>query len=434
MKINKLKLATKILAIIILCLIGFVGIYLPWKNNFEMNNLIKDFTLSKDLTGYREITFKVSQDENNKEGLTEENYNTSKKIIEKRLNKLGIQDYNLSLDKSTGTIYLQIPEDKLTDRVVSNITETGNVEIKDSEDENKVLLTNDKLKDVKCFYNTASNGSTSVYMELQFNKEGTEILKDLSANEYKTLPKDEETNEAKEETSEEKSEEESEKQEQKKVTLYISGNATTTTSFDDVIEDGKIDLSMGNASTDADSINESLTSARTISIILNNGPLPLKYEVGENKYVKTDISTNAIRNTIIICSIVIVLLLVYMIVKYKSKGILAAISYIGFAAIYLLLLRIFNVTIALSGIVGTILMLILNYLINIKLLESDIKDDKKYYKQYLDIIMKLIPIFAISIIFVYMPITVLASLGMTMFWGIALILSYNVTVTKHIVD
>ena len=86
-----------------------------------------------------------------------------------------------------------------------------------------------------------------------------------------------------------------------------------------------------------------------------------------------------------------------------------------------------------EGIVGGIIILGLNYLINLKLIK--IKDnDKKYYKEYMDIIMKLIPIFTISIIFVFIPITALSSLGMVMFWGITLIFAYNVTVTKHILN
>ena len=120
-------------------------------------------------------------------------------------------------------------------------------------------------------------------------------------------------------------------------------------------------------------------------------------------------------------------------VKNKKRGLLAALCYIAFASLYCILLRVFNVKIVMEGIVGGIIILGLNYLINLKLIK--IKDnDKKYYKEYMDIIMKLIPIFTISIIFVFIPITALSSLGMVMFWGITLILAYNVTVTKHILN
>ena len=58
MKYKKLKLVTKILAIITICLIAFVGIYAQKSN--KMENLVKDYEKSKDFTGYREITFDVS--------------------------------------------------------------------------------------------------------------------------------------------------------------------------------------------------------------------------------------------------------------------------------------------------------------------------------------------------------------------------------------
>ena len=126
------------------------------------------------------------------------------------------------------------------------------------------------------------------------------------------------------------------------------------------------------------------------------------------------------------------LLLVYMIVKYKFRGILSAISYIAFVSLYLILLREFNVTIAMEGIIGGIIVLALNYIINMRLIE--IKDNKNYYETYLDIIIKLIPVFALSIAFVFIPVFALSSLGMVMFWGIVLSLIYNIAITKHILD
>ena len=478
---KKIKLIAKILTIIIICLVGFVGIYLPWKQPIEMNNLVKEYNLSKDLKGYREIILKVSDankvldadkkvigdtdsynddtikeqkytksDEkvNSSEVLNEQNYEKSKSIIEKRLSKFGVQDYNLSMDKQSGTIYIQIPEDTNTDRVVNNITQTGSVELKDSKDDTKVYLKSENLKEAKVLYNQETTG-TAVYMSLQFNKEGKEILKNISENEYKTLPdKDKDksedanneenkeadnTDESKKEDSTESSSSEENKEEQKQVTLYISGSAVTTTSFDEPVETGNIDLRTAQPTTDSDALQNSITSAQTISDLLNNGVLPIKYNVKENQYVKTDINAETVKKVIIAVAVIVAILLVYMIKKHKTRGILATISYIGFVSLYTILLRVFNVTIALEGIAGGIIILVLNYLVNMKLLEVN-GDKKEYYKSYLDIIMKLIPILAISIIFVFIPVTTLASIGMTLFWGIVLMLAYNVTLTKNIVD
>ena len=478
---KKIKLIAKILTIIIICLVGFVGIYLPWKQPKEMNNLVKEYNLSKDLKGYREIILKVSDankvldadkkvigdtdsynddtikeqkytksDEkvNSSEVLNEQNYEKSKSIIEKRLSKFGVQDYNLSMDKQSGTIYIQIPEDTNTDRVVNNITQTGSVELKDSKDDTKVYLKSENLKEAKVLYNQETTG-TAVYMSLQFNKEGKEILKNISENEYKTLPEKDtdksedanneenkeadNTDESKKEDSTESSSSEENKEEQKQVTLYISGSAVTTTSFDEPVETGNIDLRTAQPTTDSDALQNSITSAQTISALLNNGVLPIKYNVKENQYVKTDINAETVKKVIIAVAVIVAILLVYMIKKHKTRGILATISYIGFVSLYTILLRVFNVTIALEGIAGGIIILVLNYLVNMKLLEVN-GDKKEYYKSYLDIIMKLIPIFVISIIFVFIPVTTLASIGMTLFWGIVLMLAYNVTLTKNIVD
>lgn len=132
MKYKKLKLVTRILAIITICLISFVGIYNQKLN--KMENVVKDYEKSKDLTGYREITFDVSDatkvlDEsgnvvgntdsiddstiesnnytkseekvNSDDVLTEENFDKVQKIFEKRLAGLGVEDYNISVDKQS---------------------------------------------------------------------------------------------------------------------------------------------------------------------------------------------------------------------------------------------------------------------------------------------------------------------------------------------
>ena len=478
---KKLKLVAKVIAIIIICLIGFVGIYLPWKKPLEIKNEIKDFSLSKDFTGYREIILKVSEankvldssdkvvgdtdsyddssiesnsykksDEkvNSSESLNLDNYEKAKYIIEKRLQDFGVQDYNLSMDKQTGTIYMQIPENSITDRVVSNIAETGSVELKDSEDNSKVFLTNESFEKAQVLYSSTTTG-TAVYLDLQFNKDGKNVLKDLSENEYKKVEEKEADNEdeksdnesSKEENQDEKKEDEENsektntgeesKEKQKQVTLYISGNSVTTTSFEEPITDGKIGLRMGQASLDPETIQDTADSAKIVVATLNNGAMPLKYNVEENKYVQSEIKTSTIKNIIIVVSIVIGLLLIYVIIKFKTKGILAVIGYLGFVSLYLIILRGFNVTITMEGILGIIIVFVLNYLANLKLIQIN-KDNKKYYQTYLEIIMKLIPIFAISIIFVFTNVLALSSIGMVMFWGIALSLVYNILVTKHL--
>ena len=191
---------------------------------------------------------------------------------------------------------------------------------------------------------------------------------------------------------------------------------------------------MSQASTDEKAVSDSLQSASTIANILNNGELPLTYNVDENQYVKTDITTNSVKIVFIVVAVIIAIGFVYLIIKFKLKGVLALISYICFIALATLLLRYTNVEISLSAIVAGIIIAILNYLFNFKMLKIDVQDKKEYNKTYLQLLMKLLPIYAISIIFCFISWTVLSDFGMVMFWGITLIAIYNRLITKHIVD
>ena len=171
LKNKKLKLITEILAILIICLVSFVGVY--GQNANKMVNKVKGYDLAKDLKGYRELVFSVSdavevkssegdvvgntdtysdsdiesysytKTENKvnlDENLTLENYKKCKEIIENRLKSLNVEDYNLSLNAENGTINLQIPEDKDTDHTASNILQVSKFEIRDSEDASNVFI------------------------------------------------------------------------------------------------------------------------------------------------------------------------------------------------------------------------------------------------------------------------------------------------------
>lgn len=489
MKGKKLKLITEILAIVVICLVSFVGIYTQKAN--KMENQVKEYELSKDLKGYRELVFKVSDATevldskgkvvgntdnytdstiesnsyqksenkiNNDADLTEENYEKTKSIIEKRLKSLKVEDYNLSLNKENGDIYLQIPENSETDHTVSNILQVAKFEIKDSEDTSNVLVTNDDLKKVSAMYNTTTSGTT-VYLQIEFNKNGKNILKDLSTGEYKTdenatnetnstdntTSEDGENNDTNEENTENTNTEgenttssEETSKTQKKIILSIDNNDMITTSFDDPIEDGVIDLSMNKATTDQDSISDTLQSASTIAAVVNSGKMPLTYKVSENNYVNTDITSNDLLKEFGIFFVIVAVALILLIVKYKAKGIIAVIAYIGFVGLELLLVRYTNVTISLESIVAGIVTLVINYMITYRLLkihETDAELKAKVYaNEFKSIIIKSIPIFIIAVVFVFIQWTKVSTFGMAMFWGLILSIIYNYIVTRDMIN
>ena len=106
--------------------------------------------------------------------------------------------------------------------------------------------------------------------------------------------------------------------------------------------------------------------------------------------------------------------------------------------LFSLLLRYTNVVISIEGIVGIVLILILSYIFMNRLLNK-IKSKENFDKEvinsslkeeYKDFFIKIIPIGIAVITFCFMPWEPVSSFGMVMFWGIALIAAYNISVTN----
>ena len=432
MKDNKIKLITEILAIVVVILVT--------SEESTSNSEEKDEKDNNEENEKEETT------ENNEENNKYEDYKNSKKIIEKRLKSLGVQDYTISQNTENGTIYIQVPENDDTDNLISNLAQVGKLTIKDSEDDSKIFLDNDNIKKVSAAYNTSTNG-TVVYLRFEFNKEGKKILKDISSNEYKTIDEssttqDENSDESSEEenadsenntndTSTKETENNAEEKTQKKIVLSIDESSLITTSFDDVIENGTINLTMNNATTDTDSVNDTLKSASTICSILNSGKMPLTYEIKQNTYVQTDISKESINKVYVAIAVTVAIALIYLIINFKERGIIASIAYIGFLALDLLIVRYTNVLISIESIVTAVIVLAMNYLFVYELLKTD--KNTKTLDLFKSQILKSFPIVLTGVIFAFTKFTKLSTCGMVIFWGVTLSFIYNYILTINMI-
>ena len=442
-----IKILTIILLIVLVSMIGFFGIYKQNKN--QVSNIVKDYTYAMDINGARTIKLALNS-ENSDETKTEENYNKAKKVIEKRLKKLDVQEYNISLNKATGEMIIEIPEDSNTDNVVSNLTTVGKFEIVDSET-SEVLMNNDDIKSSSVLYNTTSSG-TSVYLEIAFNKDGKKKLEDISKtyvkSENNTTENNTVENETEENTSTENSEEatntentttDSTSTTEKKIKMKIDDEELMSTSFDEVITTGKIQLSVGSATSDKSTLNGYVTQAQNVATVLDSGNLPVKYDLEKNQYILSDITEQDLRNVTIVIAVVSAIGIIVLIAKYKTNGLLAGISFIGLLAIYALLVRYTNVTISIESILGIVIVMILNYIFttmllkNIKKLnEEENVVNKSTTETYKTFFNRIAPICIVSIVFCFIKWIPVSSFGMTTFWGLVLIAIYNIIVTKNL--
>jgi preprotein translocase subunit SecD len=463
MKKNKLKVITITFFIILVTMVAFVGVYVQEKNIME--NKVKDYSLAMDLNGTRNIVLKVSDEttevikdsngnkvesatdeEISEKGYTKEtvqkntddvktldNYKTSKEIIEKRLKKLGVENYIIKLNEQTGEIVVELTDNSQTDNVVSNLTTVGKFEIIDTNTK-EVLLTNDDIKASNVVRSTTSSG-TNIYFTIEFNKDGKKKLEEITKT---YVPQD---NTSSEESSESSENSDSSSQTTKKtITMKIDGTDVMSTDFEEPITDGIMHLSVGQAATDTKTLQENVKQANQMAAVLENKNMPVEYTLQSDTFVKSTVTEDTVAAVIIVVTVIALIALIVLFIRYKSNGLLAIISYVGLLSILLLTIRYTNVVLSIEGIAAIFVILVMNYVFenkilnDIKIHQSDKKADIKHIinMSIKDMVIKIIPIAILAITFCFMGWIPTSSFGMVMFWGITLIIIYNLLVTKNL--
>ena len=224
----------------------------------------------------------------------------------------------------------------------------------------------------------------------------------------------------------------------KEITLNIDDQEIMTTSFDEPIENGRLQLTMGSATTDVTTLQDNISQASSIASVLDSGNLPIQYDITSNEYILSDVTNTHIAYLAIAVGMILFIGFIILIVRYKVNGLLSAIAFIGLISLYLLVIRYTNVSISIQGIVGIIVTIILNYIFINKILSTIKKseDSKKLAtvkegikESYKEFFIKLIPICISVIVFCFISWTTISSFGMVMFWGITLIALYNYLIT-----
>ena len=444
MKIEeKLKVTLVVLIIILILLISFGGIFIQ-KTNF-VENIVPEYQLGMDLKGGRNVNLAVDTSTNtviyDKDGnvvteegedtttkeepvnpeelLTAENYKQSKKIIEKRLKEMAVVDYTIRQDETNGKLYIQIPEDSNTDLICSYMAIKGVFTVVN--DDGEILLNNSHVKKAQVEYSTDTNG-TMVYLTIQLNKEGTQVFKDITNTYIKTT--DEEGNET-----------------TKNITLKIDDSTLLNTYFESEISNGIIQMSIGNASTDSATIQSYIQEASNIAVLLNSGNLPLTYTIEENRYVMSDITEEMFYIPVIIIGVIILIGIIFLIVKYRKNGFLSRIALIGYIATLLLVLRYTNVVLTMEGMIAIIIAIVLDYIFTVYLLnlikqnesKTMVEASKTFKEALIKTLFVFIPAAVTAIVLCFAGWLPIYSFGMVAFWGLLIIVLYNLIITKTLI-
>ena len=427
-----------LLLITIIILISLVGIYV--KKTYQYENILPDYKLGMEFTGSRITQIKVSDAENqvaydtegnivedyeegqegitvvtekvNKdEVLTEENFKKVKEIIQKRLKQTNIQEYELRVNMQTGDIMLELPESIQTDTILSGVYPAGKFEIVDTET-GEVLLSKEQIEDCNVLPQPTTTG-TQVYLIIQFNKEGTEKLEEISQTYIST--EDEEGNTV-----------------EKQISVKIDDEDFTTTYFGSTIPNGQLNIPMGHATEDTEELGEYINQTALVVAMLSNETMPIIYEVESSSYFPTEIKENTILLLEIIVVALNIIIIIYFSIRYKLNGLFGGIIGIGFGALLLLAIRFSNVVITIEALIVFFMMMLLNYLFIQVLLAKLNKENTKqnFYEVLKRALLTIIPFAIVAVILCFQGTLAISTSGMIMFWGLVIFALYYLGITK----
>ena len=466
---KKLSIVLILLIIILISIISFVGIFYQSKN--QMVNVIPAYTLGTDLSGYRRIVLAVNDDDedNTEDVLTSDNYVKSANVIKARLKSMKVQDYTVRCDEETGQIEITIPENTQTEYILADITQKGKFEIRNTAND-EVLMNNDDIRSVTVDVvpSAYSAGTSAIYMDINFNNAGSKKFRDITrdyqnvvtndvaddntvaeaestyneANTNNTAENETENSTAEEvanetdetssenETSNETSEETSEEDNTTEIGLYIDGTSMMKTSFSQIIDNGVMSLSLGTSSSNEQT--QILTyQAQSLASILENDAMPVQYSVTGNIYISSPIEQNTINILIGIGICIALAMLIVAIVKYKSKGVIISVCMVGFIALYLLILRYANVVITLEGMFSVALVFVINYILNIMILNRLQNNvEKTFTKALTKFSLGMVPMLILAVVCCFSSWMSLFSFGMILFWGLITSVIYNLLITR----
>ena len=325
------------------------------------------------------------------------------------------------------------------------------------------MLNNDLIKTSQVLRGTTEEG-TAIYISIEFNDEGKKKLEDITNKYAKVTENTTDSNTTTSNTAESNtttsntaesntttsnttetnttSTTNSDSKTEKTITMKMDDTEITSTSFDKPITDGKITLTVGKGATDTKTINENLKQARNMASVLSYKSLPLTYNTHTNTLVTSPMKECITKIVLIGIACFTLFVFIVLVFKYKSKGFLAAIASIGLTALLLLIIRYGNVVLSIEGLVALFVVLILNLVFTNKILKSmkDQEQNKKIEtksiinKAIIEMGVKFIPLLIVGVIFTFMPWTPTSSFGMVMFWGLALIVFYNLIITKNLLN
>jgi len=235
--------------------------------------------------------------------------NRSVKIIERRVNELGLTEPVIQR-QGKDRIIVELPGVKDPEKAIAMLGRTAMLQFKDMN--GKVVLTGKDLKDARA---QVSQGNQAV-VGLEFSEEGGKKFGELTARNIG-----------------------------KQIAIELDGEVLTAPVVQEAITGGRAQISGSRTVEDAEHL----------AILLRSGSLPVKIEVMENRTVGPTLGQDSKDKSVKAFSIGIIGVFVFMLLFYRLSGLVADIALLLYVMLLLFVMRYLGATLTLPGIAGIIL-------------------------------------------------------------------------------
>ena len=235
--------------------------------------------------------------------------NRTVKIIERRVNELGLTEPVIQR-QGKDRIIVELPGIKDPDQAINMLGRTAMLEFKDVN--GTTVLTGKDLRDARA----QMTGANQSVVGLEFTDEGGAKFADLTARNIG-----------------------------RPISILLDGEVLTSPVVQEAITGGKAQISG----------SRSMEEAEHLAILLRSGSLPVKIEVMENRTVGPTLGQDSKEKSIVAFSIAIVGIFAFMLLFYRIPGVVADIALLLYVMLLLLIMRYLDATLTLPGIAGIIL-------------------------------------------------------------------------------
>ena len=298
------SIAVFVLTIVVILSLAFSGFKGFEIAGWQVKSFNEAITKGLDLQGGVSVLMEI-QDDN----VTPQVRQRVKQLLELRVNSIGVSE-TVVTEEGDKRIRIDIPGAYDSSEIVEDLSKTGNLEFRDSED--NVLLTGKDVKDATALLDDTSRPVVS----LELNDDGKEKFAEATANNIG-----------------------------KSIGIYMDDEEVSSPVVQSTISDGKAVIN-GMSSMD---------EATKLAGIISSGALPVTIKAVSINNVGAQLGSEALPNAIKAGAIGISLVLIFMILYYRIPGVFASISLILYITLILLIFTEMKVALTLPGIAALLL-------------------------------------------------------------------------------